>query len=221
MGASSPVRCTVSRYGLVKVRSGTFVTPATKRVPVSILLCVRWGVMSEAGNRLGHEPADELAPYVGTSSSFEEFYRDSYPELVRLLTALTGRPAVGHELTQDVMLKAWSSWETVRKLERPDLWVRRVALNRAISQRRRSLVELRYLARLRRSPIANDAPPLDGQVWAALAGLPRRQAAALLLWSVFGHTLAEIGVLLGCSEETARTHLRRARTRLREELDHV
>src|SRR5690606_12569124 len=90
-----------------------------------------------------------------------------------------------------------------------------------ISQRRRSLVELRYLARLRRSPIANDAPPLDGQVWAALAGLPRRQAAALLLWSVFGHALAEIGVLLGCSEETARTHLRRARTRLREELDHV
>jgi DNA-binding CsgD family transcriptional regulator len=35
-----------------------------------------------------------------------------------------------------------------------------------------------------------------------------------VLWAVEGLTLPEIGEVLGCSGETARTHLRRARARL-------
>jgi DNA-directed RNA polymerase specialized sigma24 family protein len=36
----------------------------------------------------------------------------------------------------------------------------------------------------------------------------------VVLWAVEGLTLADIGEVLGCSAETARTHLRRARQRL-------
>lgn len=55
---------------------------------------------------------------------------------------------------------------------------------------------------------------LDGRIWNEVHQLPRRQAAALVLWAVEGLTLDEIGEVLECSGETARTHLRRARQRL-------
>jgi DNA-directed RNA polymerase specialized sigma24 family protein len=55
---------------------------------------------------------------------------------------------------------------------------------------------------------------VDEPVWVEVRKLPRRQAAALVLWAVEGLTFAEIGEVLGCSGETARTHLRRAQDRL-------
>jgi DNA-directed RNA polymerase specialized sigma24 family protein len=55
---------------------------------------------------------------------------------------------------------------------------------------------------------------VDEPVWSEVRKLSRGQAAALVLWAVEGLTFAEIGDVLGCSGETARTHLRRARERL-------
>jgi DNA-directed RNA polymerase specialized sigma24 family protein len=40
-----------------------------------------------------------------------------------------------------------------------------------------------------------------------------------VLWSVIGHTYAEIGEVLECGEETARTHVRRAKATLAAALD--
>jgi RNA polymerase sigma-70 factor (ECF subfamily) len=53
------------------------------------------------------------------------------------------------------------------------------------------------------------------QVSAAIARLPRRQALAILMRAVQDMPYADIADALGCAEPTARTHVARARLRLR------
>ena len=143
-------------------------------------------------------------------SQFDDFYRSQYPCIARLLYGLTGRWALSEELTQESMLEAHRRWDHVHALDRPDLWLRRVAINKAISARRRLIAELAAIARIRaQRDVEDTASPGDQQVWREIRKLPRRQAAAIVLWAVEDLPLRDIGDALGCSEETARTHIRR------------
>lgn len=159
-----------------------------------------------------------------SGEGFELFYGAEYGRLVRLLIGMTGRWSIAEELAQEALLSAYREWPRLQGLDRPDLWLRRVAINRAVSARRRFVAEVAALARVRVAPFV-EGPEVgsDERVWSAVRKLPRTQAAAVVLWAVEGLTLAEIGDVLGCSGETARTHLRRARERLgsslREEFD--
>lgn len=56
------------------------------------------------------------------------------------------------------------------------------------------------------------------RIWAAVAGLPARQRAALVLQVQEGLETPEIAQALGCSETTVRVHLHRALTTLRKRL---
>jgi RNA polymerase sigma factor (sigma-70 family) len=152
----------------------------------------------------------------GAGDAFERFYRCEYGRVVRLLAGMTGRWALAEELAQEAFLSAYRQWPRLQELDRPDLWLRRVAINRAVSAHRRLVAELAVLARVRAAQGVQDRDVTidDGPVWSEVRKLPRRQAAALVLWAVEGLTFAEIGDVLGCSGETARTHLRRARERL-------
>jgi RNA polymerase sigma-70 factor, ECF subfamily len=145
---------------------------------------------------------------------FDGFYKSEYGRIVRLMFGLTGRWPLAEELAQESLLSAHRNWGRVRTLDRPDLWLRRVAMNRAISARRRLLAELAALGRVR-APAATESPlPADEQIWHEIRRLPRKQAAALVLSAVEGLSHAEIGEALDCSAETARTHVRRARETL-------
>jgi RNA polymerase sigma-70 factor (ECF subfamily) len=153
------------------------------------------------------------------SSSFDEFFAVGYPRLVRSLTALTGRRAVAEEIAQEAMFEAYRRWRTVSELDRPDLWVRRVAMNRSISLHRRVVSEAAALARVatwRASEVVVELS--DPELWVAVRRLPARQRSALVL-SVEGYSAREIGEILGCAEETAQTHVRRGRARLAELLN--
>jgi RNA polymerase sigma-70 factor (ECF subfamily) len=102
----------------------------------------------------------------------------------------------------------------VRTLDRPDLWLRRVAVNRAISTHRRLVAELAALGRVRAPSVSESPVPADERIWTEVRRLPRKQAVAVVLWAVEGFGHAEIGEALDCSAETARTHIRRARETL-------
>lgn len=150
----------------------------------------------------------------GQTETFEAFFELGYARLVRSLLALTGRRAVAEEIAQEAMLEAYRRWSSVSAFERPDLWVRRVAINRAISTRRRVVAEMAAFARIGLPP--EEARPVelrDEALWAAVRRLSGQQRAAMVL-SIEGYTAREIGDVLGCSDETAQTHVRRARTRL-------
>lgn len=163
--------------------------------------------------------SESLRAYVGSGKSFEEFYRSMYQPTVRLVLGMTGDIGIAHEHTQEAMLSVWRNWRKVQGLDRPDLWVRRVVVNRVISYRRRRVPDLRLLAASwRHAASLSDVDRMGDPIWDAVRRLPPRQAAAIVLWAVDGHTFSEIGQVLDCGEATARTHMRRARARLATEL---
>ena len=195
--------------------------------PLTLLLMYRFragGACLKMGmDRCGpqQDSADEPVEVTVLSEQcggFDDFYRSEYSRIVRVMFGLTGRWPLAEEMAQESMLSAHRNWDRVRTLDRPDLWLRRVAVNRAISAHRRLVAEVAALGRVRTTSISETPMLTDETVWNEIRRLPRRQSAAMVLWAVEGLTHAEIGEALHCSADTARTHVRRARDTLRRTL---
>lgn len=151
--------------------------------------------------------------------SFESFYRSDYAAVVRLAFTMTGRRDLAEELAQEGFLAAHRNWEKVSGYEDPSGWVRRVVSNRCVSSGRRHLVGLRLVARLSRErpmePVLSEGAD---ELWAMVRGLPKRQAQVLALAFLEDRPVVEIASMLGCGEETVRTHLRRGRQAMADQL---
>lgn len=163
---------------------------------------------------------DEVVTAPRVTPTFERFYTDQYPALLRIAWILTGRRDVAEEHVQESLLTVYRNWGRVSTLESPGGWARHVLTNRCVSTARRRATEARMLLRLGSRPAARvelDEP--DDALWAAVRTLPRRQAQVITL--VYGDDLAirDVAQILGCSEPTARTHLRRGRAALAALLD--
>lgn len=148
---------------------------------------------------------------------FGDVFEREYPRLVQVAHALTGKRDLAEEVAQESLVSAWRRWNHVAELERPDLWLRRAAVNRCISLHRRAVAEVAALAKLHNfgSRSHHDELP-DAELWSAVRRLGTHQRVAVVLSAVEERTAAEIGEVLGCSAETAQTHIRRGRARLAE-----
>jgi RNA polymerase sigma-70 factor (sigma-E family) len=152
---------------------------------------------------------------LGSVETFEAFYRRERPAVVALAYALCGNGAVAEELAQDAFIATMDSWERVRVMENPGAWVRRVVANRSISRFRRLAAEARAFQRSGRRVLAD--PPLQGEsteLWSEVRRLPKRQAQVIALHYLQDLSRREVALILGCSEETVKTHLERARRAL-------
>ncbi|MCU1387045.1 MAG: putative polymerase subfamily sigma factor [Ilumatobacteraceae bacterium] len=155
-------------------------------------------------------------------ASFDDFYRREFAAVLRVAYAITGDNHRAADVAQDAFVAAQKRWRTVSAYERPDLWVRRVAINRALSWRRRSINEIAALTRLasrRESHAPSDALAGDAEVWAHVARLPRRQASVIALVYVDDLSIDQAADVLGISTPTAKTHLQRARRTLARHLN--
>jgi len=163
------------------------------------------------------DDADPVGPddYVIGIVSFPAFYEAEYRAMVRLAVALVGRWDVAEELVQDAFVSLHSRWAQVSKYESPEGWLRRVVVNRSVSVLRRRAVEVRLVARLSRLRERHaESPQVEGEIWRAVAALPKRQAQVIALMFVDDLSVSEIAGVLECEENTVRTHLRRARQSL-------
>lgn len=157
--------------------------------------------------------------------SFEQFFADEYRRVVGLTVVLCNRPSVAEELAQDAFVKAFGRWDRICRYDDPGAWVRRVAINLAMSSLRRRSREVRMLARmaLRREPSSEDLIPGDAEFWSAVRDLPRREAQCIALRYLDDCSTAEIAAVLDIAQSTVRVHLHHARlklaTMLTEELD--
>jgi RNA polymerase sigma-70 factor (ECF subfamily) len=146
---------------------------------------------------------------------FDTFYRANYRPLVALAYSMTGRLATAEEIVQESFLAAYKRWDRVAIYDDPVGYVRRIVTNRCVSAFRRGVTEVRLVARLRREP----ARPItldetDDAVWQAIAQLPARQRQCLALVVLDQRAAPETAALLGISEDSVRTHVRRAKQRL-------
>ncbi len=152
--------------------------------------------------------------------SFAEFYRQNYRSVVGIVYALSGSPVAAEELTQDAFLRAHHRWDDLSGHANREAWVKRVAINLARSWLRRRVVEVRVLARLgRERPVVEPMSESADQLWDAVRGLPRQQAAAIALRYHDDRSIDDIALVLECSPATVRVHLHRGRRALATQLD--
>lgn len=148
--------------------------------------------------------------------SLVEFCRAEYPRLVGLLGLYCGDRAVAEELAQETLARAWRRWPKVRRLDRPDSWAQRVAINLANSHLRRIVAERKARARI--GPASEQAAPAVEDVVAvrrAVAALPRRQRAAVVFHYYLDLPLSDVAERMDTSVPGVKSLLHRAVGRLR------
>lgn len=149
--------------------------------------------------------------------SFDELFANEFSSISLIAGTTAGDPGVGDDLAQEAFRRAHQRWDEVSRLDRPGAWVRRVAINLALTSRRSRGREHRAVSRLggQRRLVSVDQPR-DGEpeVWAAVDQLAPRQRAAVVLRYFEERSVEEIAELLECSPSTASSTLHDARKKL-------
>jgi RNA polymerase sigma-70 factor (ECF subfamily) len=147
---------------------------------------------------------------------FTALFRAEFPAVVRTVVLMLRDQGRAEEVAQDAFLQLLTHWSKVARYERPDAWVRRVAIRLAVRSLRREELWRRVQSALLPSP-----PPSGSRhdLDSAIRQLPGSQRAAIVLHYYEDRPTAEIARILGCSESTARVHLHHARKRLAQLLE--
>ena len=70
---------------------------------------------------------------------FHDFFETFARHVAAIVAVSTGDAALAEDATQEAMARAYVRWNRVSRLERPDLWVIRVAANIAIGASMKSV----------------------------------------------------------------------------------
>jgi RNA polymerase sigma-70 factor (sigma-E family) len=152
---------------------------------------------------------------------FAEWFAGQLPKLLRFTTALCGGPDPAEEVLQDVAIKAHRRWNTIKDLEHPNAYLRRMIINEYLSWRRkwsRLIPYAEFSDHVAAGPGLADQHAERAQLIMELNRLPRRQRAVLVLRYIEGLSDLEISRTLGCSPGTVRSHASRALSTLRVEM---
>ncbi len=158
---------------------------------------------------VAHHPHQQEVPL-----SFEQAYERYAPAIRAHVYALVQHPEQAEDLTQDTFLKAYRARASMPARPQEVLyWLSRIATNTVFDARRRArLITWQELPE-------EDAAGADLQqhsetrilVRQALARLPERSRAVLLLRYVDGYSFTEIAQRLGRAPAGMKMHLLRAR----------
>jgi RNA polymerase sigma-70 factor (ECF subfamily) len=150
---------------------------------------------------------------VVADDDFDQFFRASYAPLVRALAVVAADLQVAEDVVQDAFLQALRHWPRVRGYDRPEAWVRRVALNRLADRGRRRQRRDRAMSRLAGAR-AVELVPADPDLAAAIAYLPEQQRRVVGLFYLLDLPVAEVADDLGIAPGTVKSHLAAARKTL-------
>ncbi len=148
---------------------------------------------------------------VDRSAELAEFCRCEWPRLVGALGFITNDGALAEELAQETMVRVCRHWRRVSTMDAPGAWTYRVALNLAHSHFRRASAGRR--AQLRQQPVALVTGPDAATAIAvrdAVAALPDRMRAVVVLRFYNDMPIAEVASVLGCAPGTVKSMTSRA-----------
>ena len=159
--------------------------------------------------RLVRDP--DRASTADDESAYSAFFRANFAGVTRTVYLIVHDSPRAEDITQEAFLQLLRNWARISDYERPDAWVRRVAIRLAVRGLKRD--ELWRSVRSLFVP-QERAADTDPDVAEAIGQLPRAQRAAIVLYYYEDQPVAEIASVLGCSESTVRVHLHRGRQRL-------
>ena len=164
----------------------------------------------------------------GDRGAFDELVRLTYAATYTLAYRLTGDEDDARDVVQEAYLRAYRGLRRFRGDAQFSTWLYRITANCAATHMGRR-------ARHRHDelddslPVADDRPDHDpqlradaedlhGRLQAALAALPDRLRAVVVLRDVYDLPHESIAAELGISESAAKVRLHRARHKLREQI---
>ena len=144
---------------------------------------------------------------------FDDFFETFARHVAAIVAVSTGDAALAEDATQEAMERAYVRWNRVSRLERPDLWVIRVAANIAIGSWRRR----RHEVGLSDSTPSGEPRDEIRVLWLrwAMEQLAPEDRLLLILRHRDGMSIDEISASQAKSPHTITAYLKRARRRLR------
>ncbi|HEX2702693.1 MAG TPA: SigE family RNA polymerase sigma factor [Solirubrobacteraceae bacterium] len=157
---------------------------------------------------------------------FERFVAGQADDLLRVGYLLVGDLAEAEDLVQECLLRVARHWPRVRGMDHSGAYARRVLVNLALDGSKRRSRRRDELAshdgvppdgNAREVP-ASDAGVANSELIEALAALPPRQRAVLVLRYFEDLSEVQVAVVLDCSLGTVKSTASRALARLRQTL---
>jgi RNA polymerase sigma-70 factor, ECF subfamily len=157
---------------------------------------------------LGHEPPAGEAGW-----TLQEVFDASYRRLVVQLYAVVGNAGEAEDLVQDAFVRASASGSRFLRVDNPEAWLRRTAINLHRNRWRK----LRNFSNIRpKLETRSDLPGLDEHVIVvdAMRRLSEAHREVLALHYLADLPVLEIAVTLGIAEGTVKSRLMRGREAL-------
>lgn len=166
----------------------------------------------------GKGPRDGPEPVTGTdvalehAATFDELFRRRYEPMVRVAYLLVGTRAEAEDVVQDSFARIEVRWA---RLANPEGYLHRCVVNRSydVLRRRRLENRIRLMRHEHTSELQAD------ELGDALAELPPRRRAAVVLKYYAGLQEREIAEALGVRPGTVKSMLHRALAQLREVIE--
>ena len=152
------------------------------------------------------------------TGDFEVFFEQHHERLFRALWLLTRNRQEAEEVMQDAFLRLWERWDVAGGPD-PAGYLYRTAMNVWRSRLRRAAVAARNV--IHHSPGDDQIAEIEERdaVVRALAPLPPRQRAAIVLMDVLDLSSERAGEVLGIRPATVRVLAARARAALAKEME--
>ena len=147
-------------------------------------------------------------------TAFERLYSEEFASVFRAAYLITGDRSEAVDLTQEAFVRAYERWNEVSRLDRPGAWVQRVAVNLALSWRRRARVWRRVSRRVA-APEGYEHAAGETELIAMLRSLPPAERAVVVLRYCLDQSVEETARTLGKPAGTVRSLSSKATARMR------
>ena len=151
-----------------------------------------------------------------SDEEYVEYVTARIPALRRLAYVLCGDEHRADDLVQQTITTLYVKWQRARTATHLDRYVRTMLVRTFLDEKRLAWARVRLFGET-----PEPAPVADGGVEdrhvlrAALARVPRRQQAVLILRFLYDLPVDEVAEILGCSAGTVKSQTSHGLTRLR------
>lgn len=160
------------------------------------------------GARSEEAPRAVAEADAGHETPFEVFFEQAWPGAVRLAGLLTQDRGAAEELAQEAFTQMYRTWG---RAANPDAYFRRTLVNVCHNWRRRGRVREAKMALLATTASIDF---IADELVDAVASLPFRQRAVIVMRYYGGLSEAEIAAALGCRNGTVKSLSARALAKL-------
>jgi RNA polymerase sigma-70 factor (sigma-E family) len=152
---------------------------------------------------------------VTSAEEFIEFAAAVSPRLRRTAFLLCGDWHIAEDLAQTTLAKVFGSWRRISQQDAAGAYATRTLVNTYLADRRRKRVAEVLTDTLPERPAEAQAPELRMVVLGALATLPPRARAVVVLRYWTDMSVEQVADLLGCSPGNVKSQSARALDKLR------